>query len=140
MATNCSEDLRAFVLSDSSVSRKSGSRMHQGNVPASTPPPYIFFSLSDHSSEVALDDSAGLDPFTRTYDVECWGQTIGEAESLEEVVTNRLNLHRGAFGNGTVQCITVTGQPQDYIPKGIGDGRGYHGANLLVEIKGYVAG
>lgn len=139
MATNCSEDLRIFVLGDSGISRKAGSRMHQGNVPAATPLPYIFFALSDHASEVALDDAAGLKPFTKTYDMECWGQTIGDAESLEELLTTRLNLHRGSFGNGTVQAITVTGQPQDYIPKGIGDGRGYHGSNILVEIKGYVA-
>lgn len=139
MATNCSEDLKTFVLGDTNVKRKTG-RMSQGFVPPGAPLPYIFLALSDHASEVAMDDAAGLDPFTRTYDVECWGQSIGEAEQLEEYVTNRLNCHRGAFGGGTVQGVFVTGQPQDYIPKGVNGGTGFHGANLLVEIKGYVPG
>lgn len=137
MASHCSEDLRKFLIADSDLARKVGARIHDNEVPAGTLLPYIFFSISDHSSEGALDDAAGLDPYTRTYDLECWAQSIRDAEKIEEYVTNRLNHARGSFGSGTVQGVFVTGQPHDYIPKGIGSGSGFHAANLLVTVMGH---
>jgi hypothetical protein len=140
MASACSEDLKRFLVADTDVPKKVGTRIHQNEVPPATPVPYIFFAQADHSSEGALNDSAGLDPYSRTFDLEVWAQSIRDAEVIEEYVTNRLNHARGSFGLGTVQGVFVTGQPNDYIPKGIGSGRGYHGANLLVEVKGHVGG
>jgi hypothetical protein len=49
-------------------------------------------------------------------------------------VQSILNKYKGAFGDATVQGIFAESQSEDYVPRGDGSDRGFHGNFLAVEV------
>lgn len=142
------ENLIAFLMADAnspSVAKLCGGRIHQNYVPpgnngTSPTTPYVWFAKSDHSTEDALNDSAGTAPYHNVYDMECWAGTVREAVALKNALVARLHMARGTFGASTVQGVFVTGQGGDYQLKGTGAtgmAAANHGEALLVDVKGH---
>jgi hypothetical protein len=131
--TTVAENLRAKVLADTTVSARIADRMSYNRIPQSEHKPYIWFTQSGSSHDVAMDDAAG-GPNRRMFDLECVSPVPEEARMLIDAVQAALNNHRGTFGDSTCQAIFATEQDDQYVPRSSGGDDGLHACALLVEV------
>lgn len=133
------ENLKTFLLADSTVKRLSQGRICENHVPQGPNGgpylPYVFFYLSAESDDTALDDANGRTPNRTHFFVECYGQGISASRALGNAVRSRLDLYRGsAFGDQTAQGVFCASVGDDYEPRGAGADQGVHGAHYAVEV------
>lgn len=133
MAADLAENLRTLFLSTDAIKQRIGRRMHQDKVPQNERRPYIYYGRQNVRLERALDDDPGEAPFSHTFALECVGDTPRETSQLVDAVRT-LDLHTGAFGDSTVQLISIDDQSDDYDPVNAGGDRGRHVAALSVEV------
>ncbi len=86
---------------------------HQ-HLPASPPPEFAWFIMSDAESEETFDDDDEPDRFY--FDLELYGQTLDRLDVLE-VMLKPLRNASGMIGDAHVQLIELTGQREDYTPQ-----------------------
>lgn len=111
------ENLRSFLLSSTAILEIVGQRVHQDAVPETSEEAFIWYSQRSSESPFAcLDDEAGVEPDVVSFDVECVSDDIAEAKRLAAAV-RALCPHRGTFGAGAAQLVTVEDQNDDYVPR-----------------------
>lgn len=129
------ENMRTFLLAQSSVHSAVNERVHQNHVPQEGPPdpPYIYYAITGTADDAAIDDSAG-GPTRYFFGVECWGTTVKESRDLATNVQAALNKHRGTFGDTTVKGVFAADAADDYEPRGHSGDEGLHVSALAVEV------
>lgn len=132
MAT-LAENLKTFLLADTTVKQLVGSRVHYNHVPQGKGYPFIFYQQSGSSDDAALDDSPGA-PFRLRFTVECIDTDLARCRTLVNRVQAITNKHRGTVGAQTVQAIFAAEQDDEYVPRGIGSDDGEHVAALSLEV------
>ena len=123
------ENLRTFLLADSTVSSIVGGRVAYNHVPQADDVPYVFFQMSGTVDDDGIGDSAGA-PTRFQYDVECWADDPYTAKRLGLQVQTILNKYRGTLGNQTVQAVFAQSASDGYTPKAIPADEGFHGVFL----------
>lgn len=139
------DDLRAFILDDATVAAAIGERAHQNHQPtadAFAPGeldgdgdalPYVVYFRRGRELELSTDAAAGEDPHVEFFDVEIYGDDLGEVEAIADAI-KALGPYRGAFGAGAVNGFFVEDHSDDYIPRGNLADAGLHLAALNVEV------
>lgn len=127
------ENLRTFLLADSSIANEVGSRIAYNIVPEDKGSPYIFFQQSGATDDIALDDSAGA-PNRPQFVVECYAETPSRAIVIKNLVHARLHKYRGTFGDTTTRGIFAEDVSDAYIRNGDGGDEGLHASTINVEI------
>ena len=124
--------LRAFLLADSDISGSVGQKVHQGTVPEDEQPPFIFLKRTNVRYERCLGDN-GAEPFSHTFDVDCVGTDLDDAQELADAVRAFDGYPGtagvGTFGDSTCKGIFVNEQTDEYESQ-FGD----HVASLSVEV------
>lgn len=133
MAATIEENLAALLLADTTIKTAVGSRVAYNHVPQLDDMPYIFFQQSGSSDDSGIGDAAGL-PTRFQYALECWDTSALTAKALGRRVQQYLHKYRGTFGDTTVQGIFAESQDDNYVPRGVMDDSGFHGAFINVEI------
>ena len=142
--TAIGEDIRTWLLTDSSITAMVGStaaaaRIHQNKAPQNESTPYIWYGRATTNNEDAIDDPAGTLPFSQIFDIEAISDDIDEALDLADLLKAK-HLARGTLGTGSVQGVFVTDHADDYIPRGDNSDDGRHVAALQFEFMGYAQG
>jgi hypothetical protein len=127
------ENLKAFLLTDSTIKSIVGPRVAYNHIPQADEVPYIWFQQSGSVDDDGIGDTAGS-PTRVQYALECWEREPYRAKVLGKRVQDILNKHRGAFGDTTVQAVFAPSQNDDYVPKAIPADEGFHGCFLNVEV------
>lgn len=128
------ENLTSFVLADSSIAAKLGSRMYFNKVPQGAAFPYAHFTRTGSAREGCLDDAAGSAPSTENFSLDIYSNQREEAEELRKLFEARLNCYRGTFGDTTAFAIFAEQQSSRHDPRGSGADEGIHAASLAVEV------
>ncbi len=129
------EALRAWLVDR--LSTVVGQRVHVGVVPETSDPPYVWVGLSGTENIATLDQAPGGQPFVTSWDVEIYGVTPTEVANAAHLL-HAANCWRGAFATGhTVQGVFVTTQADDYVPRGVMEDEGLHGAFFSLEVWGF---
>lgn len=127
--------LRSLLLADSSLVTLIGSRVHHNHVPFSTVQNYIWFASSTTQESDVINASAGDEPLSITYDLECISfSSQADAIAMKSRVRAVLNKHRGAIGTTTTQGIFVEELPEDYQPKGLPSDQGAYVQACRVQV------
>ena len=121
-------ELRAFLLTQTTITDLVGARIHQDVIPQvesgdddsapPTRPPTIWFSKSSTEREECLEDGQGTLPEKVFFDLEVFASSKPDADDLSEAVEG-VNDYAGVMGSMTVQGIFVDSASDDYLPKGI---------------------
>ena len=135
--SNCASDFRAFLLADSGIAAAVGTRIHVGSVPQPTAAPYIWIGRASVAHERTLDQGQGEQPFEERWDLEVWGESLGDVQDLAELIRG-LDCAKGAFGDGTIQLLYVEDHADDYSPKGLFSDEGLDLAAFSITLYGYV--
>lgn len=125
--------LRSFLLSDASITREVGDRIHQAHVPESSEGDYIYYQRSGIEPLRTLDAYA-LSPLYATFDVEVISRDIDQCQLIASLIRSKLDCYRGTFDDGTVQAVFVEDHNDDYIPRGTYADEGVHVAAMSVQI------
>lgn len=134
MAKTQDENLITFVLADSSIAAKVGTRMHFNVIPQDTDFPRLLFERTGSSREGCLDDAAGVAPTNETFLMEVNATTPEDAEDIRKLLESRLNCYRGSFGDTTCHAIFAEDQSSRHEPRGVGRDAGVFFAALAVEV------
>jgi hypothetical protein len=137
--SNCASDFRAFLLADSGIAAAVGTRVHVGSVPQPTAAPYIWIGRAGVTHERTLDQSQGEQPFEERWDLEVWGEDLGDVQDLAELIRG-LDCAKGTFGDGSIQLLYVEDHSDDYSPKGLFSDEGLDLAAFSITLYGYAAG
>ena len=131
-------DLRTFLAAGSAigalVTSDGVARIHQGHVPEGTALPFVWFAQVGAEWQGTLGGSAGEAPFSRSFDLECVSDDLGEAADLAEAVRSRLSDYRGTFGASEVQGVFCEDHSEDYQPRAADPDYGEHAQPLRVMI------
>lgn len=130
-------DFRSFLLDQVAIAAAVGTHVHVGSVPQPTNPPYVWIGRGGVSHERTLGQAQGETPFEERWDLEVWSDELGEVQDIAELIRG-LDCAKGAFGDGTIQCLYVEDHADDYSPKGNFGDEGYDLAALSITIYGYV--
>src|SRR5688572_11352437 len=140
------KDFRRFLLEDGTINAyvmdtDNIGRIHQNKVPQDKQKPFIWFGQSGIEQATTLDQQPGMQPFSRTFDVECVSPDINEALDLAEEVRDLCHCYRGELSADTdtteptvVQGIFVHEHDDQYFPKSIDGDEGLFVAALSIEI------
>lgn len=131
------KDLRSFLILDVSISGLVSSRVHQDHVPDDKALPYIWFAQAEVEFSDELAPAAGLAPFARYFDFECYDSDANNARTLAEAVRNRLAFYRGyldAALTRAVQGIFVEEHEEGYLPRGHNGDVGLYAATLRARV------
>lgn len=132
MAHDYTQNLKAFLESNSAVSTLVASRIHHNNVPTEKGD-YIWLRRSGQRYERTLDEAAGTPPLSVLYDVECCSSDLNRSATLADAVKN-LFPFAGTFGDSTVKGAFVNDQDEDYVPLNSSASVGINVQSLQVEI------
>jgi len=110
--TSLAEDLRTFLLADSTITKIVDQRVHQDHMPEVSKFPAIWFSRQATDSLLSLDSKVGL--VRSDFALECISGDMGVREDLSSAVFDKLHGYRGAVGTRSVQGIFVTDQDDTY--------------------------
>jgi hypothetical protein len=127
------ERLRTFLIAGGSVTAIVAQRVHQGVVPESSEPPFIWYRRA-RTDEPRTLDGGSPSGFEQYFDIECVSEDLGEAQALAYAVRDRLNNYRGSFADSTVKGIFVEDHSDDYVPRSVSSDDVAHVAALSVQI------
>lgn len=129
------ENLRTFLLADSSVAAKVGTRVDQNIVPQGKSLPFIWYQRTGTTQLRCLNETVNT-PFSHVFAVECIGEDIDAVEELADSVRAACEAAAagGAFGTQTVANVFCEDQADDYVPKAADLNSGEHIAALQVEV------
>jgi len=130
------ENLRAFLLADSSIAAKVGSRVVQDIVGQDRPRPFIWYQRTGITKERCLGETANT-PFSHTFAVECIGESLDDVEALAILVNARCEsaaCGTSSFGGQSVSNVFCEDQSAEYEPKGADLNSGLYIAPLQVEV------
>ena len=140
MATTIGEDLRTFLLEDSSISTAvGGSRCYQNEAVENYAGTFIWYSRSDTEPLQTLDEAAGVRPWSEFIDLECISDSIDAAIDLGDLIRTK-HATRGTFGAGTVSGLFIGSQSDNYLPRGDASDDGLNICAFNLEIIGYKPG
>lgn len=114
MATDYGEDVRSWMLSIGIVSSAVGTRCHENHVPDGKDTPYIWYRHGSIQPDDCLDDTAGNEPLSVSYDIEICGDDLGDCVDIAKAIRNATPM-RGTFGNATVKGVFVENHDEDYV-------------------------
>lgn len=145
MANSVSQNLKAFLQSDTTLAGAVGARIHQNHRPMSvvngqlvitSPGDYIWFARDSVESERALGDTTGATPFRHFYDVEVVARQPTQAETIAARIFAICDAitHGATFGDSTVQGIFVSRQGGDYQMRNLTGDSGFHIEAMRLEI------
>ena len=127
------ENLRTWLLADSTIAGYVGSRVFV-NTLDNDDGDFIFVRQSGSDYEDCLGDTAGSEPFRRTYDLEVWSDDLDVSRTLGQRVQVYAHLYTGTFGATTVKRVFAADQDEDYVPKNDGSKNSFHGTFLRLEV------
>jgi len=110
-------DLKTYLQSDSAISAKVGTRIHENYVPETPVVPFIWYVRADDGDEQfdCLDDAIGDPPDKVIFDLECCGRNIKEAAALATLVRTRCHKAvKATFGSRTA-TLFCQNQKDDYV-------------------------
>lgn len=134
MPNDVAQNLRAFLLADTTIAGLVSSRVHQNDVPQESDPPYVWYQLAGVEYEGVTDAEPGTPPDTYLYDLEAVAGDVGAAANLGLLIRNLLAFHRGEFGDSTVQAVFVDDHQDDYIPRNDDADAGLHAATMRISV------
>lgn len=134
MAKTQDENLITFLLGDSSIAAKLGTRLTFNHFPADTAFPRAYFTRTATERDGCLDDAAGDAPTRERFQLELQTEDQRQTEDLRKLVEARLNCYRGTFGDTTVSGIFAEQQNSGHDPRGTGRDNGLFTATFDVEV------
>lgn len=127
--------LRALLLADTELTNIIGARVHHNHVPSKPGANYVWFASSTTQESDVIDASAGDEPLSITYDLECVSlASQADAVAMKARVRGVLNKYRGTIGDTTTQGIFVEELPEDYQPKGVPGDQGAYVQACRVQV------
>ncbi len=130
------ENFRKFLLDDTAIAAKIGTRAAQDAIPQGKPSPYIYFGRTGITRERCLGETVDT-PFSHIFATECWGADLDDAQALADLVRTRCEsaaCGTSSFGGQSVSNVFCEDQADDYVPTGADPNYGEHVAALSVEV------
>ncbi len=134
MAFDAAQNLRAFLLADTTLNTLVAGGVHENQVPQmGTEQNYIWLAQNGKVYDQATDDEAGVSPRSIMFDCECCSRKLPESVQIGDAVRNLFPM-RGTFGDATIKGVFVNDQSEDYVPiNDMGD-KGIHVQALQIEV------
>ena len=110
------EDLRTYLLADSSVAAIIGTRCYEGEVDESATLPFVWLRRRGVEYLGILGEVEGV-PYREWFDCECVADGVDAALDLADAARARLQGTSGTLGSTVYQWVAVTDQEDDYIPR-----------------------
>jgi hypothetical protein len=133
------EDLRAYLIAEPSITAIVDDRVHYLHPPQKYKGAYIWLARSSIDTDTqTLDESDKPYADEESFTIECISTTHNESQNLASAV-KRLSGRHGisTFGNGRCQCLMVDSHSDDYIPHGTGGDDGRDVAALDITVSKY---
>jgi len=143
MMASLGEDFRTFLLADSAIAARVGTRVYQNEVQqeeGADVSDYVWYERSNIEREDTLTMTVGERPYREFLNVEAVSTTIDDALDLADDLRALHGSGPGDFGDGTAQAVFVTDQSDDWVPRGDGGEEGRHIAALSFEVLGHQPG
>ena len=120
---DAAENLRTFLLADSSLLASLGDQCNQIKaLDADTYPFCVYFRTgTDPDTDRTLNQSVGVSPFRKFFDVEIVSDDIDEAADIAERVKTYADGFSGTFGGTTIQGLFVEDHDDDYRSRAVAD-------------------
>jgi hypothetical protein len=117
--SDITQNLKAFLAGDTSVTRFSSDRIHDDHIPQSKGTetlPYIWMGIRQETQHGTLGDTHGSSsPDEYIVDLEVGAGRQHSQRSLASAVAPRLRDYRGAFGDTTTKGIILRDKDNDYV-------------------------
>lgn len=129
------ENLCKFLLADTTIAAKVGSRVAQDVLAEGKPMPFVWFSRTSTTNERCLGESS-LTPFSHVFAVECISDDINESQSLADLVRLRCESLAcgGTLGDTAVSNVFAEEQDDSYEYANANPNSGLFIAALSVEV------
>lgn len=127
------EDLRTYIVADTTVGGIIGTACYQNTVPETVSLPFVWFVRRGVEFLEILGETE-TKPYREYYDIECVADGVDDAIDLCDAVRARLQGTSGTIGAGTYQWVDVTDQSETYVPRNIADDERLTIAALAVEV------
>lgn len=127
------ENLRAYLLTSTTIQGFVADRIHQNHVPEHRAEDYIWFRKASQSYDHHLNSTAGEAPRAIYYDVECCCTDLDRSADLADAVRN-LFPYAGTMGDSTTKGAFVNDQDEDYFPMNESEDEGIHVQAVQIEV------
>ncbi len=142
MMASVGEDFRTFLLAQSAIAARVGTRVFQNEVTqeqGADVEDYIWFERASIEREQVLSAATGVRPFREFLNVEGVSTSIDDAMDLADDL-RKLDGSQGTFGSGQVLAVFVNEHSDDYIPRSDLSDTGRHVAVLTFQVVGHDPG
>lgn len=108
------EDLRAFIVGTTAVTRYISTRCHYNDVPQISAKSFAWFRVAADSEELTMDGVGGL--HEAMVDIEAVGATETAAQDAGDAIKVRLHGYKGTPGSITCQGAWISDKDDSYFP------------------------
>lgn len=106
------EDLRAFILANSSIAAIIGTRLNPLRIEQNATLPASAYELEIAKSIDANDGPTGL--YQSLLTITCVGEKYGDVVNLSWLMSQALNNFQGSMGNTEIKLMTYDGSTPDF--------------------------
>lgn len=129
------DDLRTYLIGDSTILKRVGSRIFNSKVWENSVTPFIWFQRTGEESFDCITDAQGDAPDVTRFSLECVGKSEGDAEAIALAVKARCHKALKVTMGSRTATIFAEDQNDQYEPRPGGPGAsGFHIAALAVEV------